>query len=178
MPLIRPDAAAALHRWREVISAALCLAAGLWLASRGGWVLTGIGAILAALAAGWGFVALRRLRFARGGGAPGVVEVIEGQVAYFGPDSGGFVALRDLVEIALVGDPASEGSAWRLTPAEGPPLIVPVAAEGAERLYDAFAQLPGIDMGRIAAAPQAGTTGRLWHSAVQPALARPGQPRA
>jgi len=168
--MIRPEAARALRRWREPAAAAALLALALWLGFRGGWVMSGVGGVLALAAASWGFVAVRRLRFAGAGGAPGVVEVVEGQIAYFGPDSGGFVALRDIVEIALVTGPAGMGRAWRIRPAEGPALHVPVAAEGAGRLYDAFAQLPGIDMGRIAAAPEVGATGLLWRHPARPAL--------
>ena len=175
--MIRPEAARALRRWREPGAAAALLGLGLWLGLRGGWVMAGVGGALALAALSWGFVALRRLRFAGAGDAPGIVEVVEGQVAYFGPDGGGFVALRDIVEIALVAGPAGAGRAWRIRPAEGPALCVPVAAEGAARLYDAFAQLPGIDMGRIAAAPEAGVTGRLWRHPARPALA-PGTTRA
>ena len=60
------------------------------------------GAALVALAAGLALTAWRRLRFAQGGEAPGVVEVDEGQIGYLGPGIGGFVALLDLVEITPV----------------------------------------------------------------------------
>lgn len=170
MALIRPAAAAALRRWREVLAAALVLAAGLWCATWGGWFWLACGLLLAALAASWGIVALRRMRFAGRGGAPGVVEVVEGQIAYFGPQTGGFLALADLVEIALVAD-AAGGRAWRLKPSAGPALLIPVAAEGAGRLHDALAQLPGIDMGRIAAAPGTAAVGRLWRHPLRGRLA-------
>ena len=174
MPLIRPEAAAALSRWREVMSAALVIGAGAWLASRGGWVLTGIGGLMTVAALCWGLVALLRLRFARGGGAPGVVEVVEGQVAYFGPDGGGFVVLEDLREIALVTSPDRRETAWRLTPTGGAPLQIPVGAAGAERLFDAFAQLPGLNLGRVSAAAGEGAAGLLWRRPSRQELPRPG----
>ena len=39
MSLIRPEARAALHRWREVMASAVLAGLGLWLIGLGGWVL-------------------------------------------------------------------------------------------------------------------------------------------
>lgn len=148
--MIRPEALAALRRWREVAGAGALLALGVWLFSLGGWILGPAGLGLAALAIGLGTIALRRMRFVRGGTAPGVVEVDEGQVGYFGPTFGGFLSLRELVEIRLI---EVQGMAhWRLKQADGQFLLIPASASGAEALFDAFAALPGIEMGRLAAA--------------------------
>jgi hypothetical protein len=148
--MIRPEVRAMLHRWREVIAAGLAGAAGLWIASLGGYVLMPFGLAVAALAGGWAMIALRRIRFLHGIGAPGVVEVDEGQVGYFGPTFGGFVALADLAELRLAEFYGAR--AWRLKTQDGQVLLIPVDAAGAERLYDAFAALPGIDMARVTAA--------------------------
>jgi len=87
--------------------------------------------------------------------APGVVEVDEGQIAYLGPAFGGFVALPDLVEIRLV---TMRGRRlWRLRQTDGQVLLIPVDATGAERLFDAFASLPGMDMAALVAALSPGT---------------------
>ncbi|WP_372840892.1 hypothetical protein [Phaeovulum sp.] len=150
MSLLRPEAMTVLMRWREVGVAAAVLAAGLWLAARGGYVFLPAGAFLALLGAGWGVIALRRLRFARPVTLPGWIEIDEGQLGYYGPGIGGFISLRDLTEIRLLvlrGVPH-----WRLKAADGQALLVPLAAKGAEQLYDAFATLPDIDMARLAAA--------------------------
>jgi len=159
--MIRPELRAVMLRWREVIAAGGLLVVGLWIAALGGWVLMPLGLCVAALALGWGVVALRRLRFLGGGGAPGVVEVIEGQVGYFGPSFGGFVALSDLSDLRLT---VFHGARqWRLQTADGQVLTIPVEAAGAEKLYDAFAALPGIDMAALAAALDQGqTTLPLW----------------
>jgi hypothetical protein len=109
---------------------------------RGGWLLGALGLVLAVAAAGWGIVAFRRMRFRGTGDAPGVVEVVEGQIGYFGPTFGGFVALSDLVELRLVDQSGSRY--WRLRTADGQALIVPLMALGAEKLFDAFAALPGL----------------------------------
>ncbi len=170
MSLLRPEVAAHLHRWREVIAAVLLGASGLWLASLGGWLLQGIGLILVAVALGWAVIAWRRLRFLRGVAAPGVVEVDEGQVGYWGPNFGGFIALADLAELRL----AEVGGTrhWRMRTHGGEVLMVPVDAAGADRLYDAFATLPGIDMAALTAALDRGVgTLPLWKRA-DPSLPR------
>ncbi|WP_343080750.1 hypothetical protein [Ostreiculturibacter nitratireducens] len=167
--MIRPEAVATLRRWREVAGSAAILAFGLWMFSLGGWILAPAGIGLVALALGLGVIALRRMRFARGGSAPGVVEVDEGQVGYFGPDFGGFLSLRELVEIRLVdlhGVPR-----WRLKQADGQVLLIPASAKGAEALFDAFAALPGIDMGRLTAALDARENAQvLWQRPARAAL--------
>ncbi|MCB2116006.1 MAG: hypothetical protein KDE00_06800 [Rhodobacteraceae bacterium] len=148
--MIRPELRVRLHRWREVIAAGMALAFGLWVAAQGGLVLTPLGLALAALALGWGVVALRRLRFQLAVGAPGIVEVDEGQVGYFGPSFGGFVSLSDLAELRLTEFHGKRQ--WRLRTLDGQVLSVPIDAAGAERLFDAFASLPGIDMAALTAA--------------------------
>lgn len=150
MSFIRPEARAALWRGREVIGAACLAGAGLWLIWLGGLVLVPLGAAIAVLAAAFGVLALRRLRFAQGGEAPGVVEFDEGQISYFGPTFGGAIALRELVELRLI--TASGRRMWRLKQQDGQALLIPVEAMGAERLFDAFAALPGMDTGALVAA--------------------------
>ena len=80
-----------------------------------------------------------------------MVEVDEGQVGYWGPSFGGFVALADLVEVRLTEFHGTRQ--WRLRTASGEVLTVPVDAAGAEKLYDAFAALPGIDMAALRVLP-------------------------
>jgi hypothetical protein len=150
MALIRDGARAALLRHREVIAAAAVAVFGLWLMALGGWILIPAGAAVVGLAAVWAISALRRQRFDRGIGAPGVVEVDEGQVGYLGPAFGGYVALGDVVELRLLR--VGGGRAWRLKQADGQALLIPVDAAGADRLFDAFAVLPGIDMQALVAA--------------------------
>jgi hypothetical protein len=159
--MIRPQVRALARRWREVIAAAILAAFGFWSMSGGGYVLLPLGIAMTSVAAGWGLIALRRVRFLRGVGAPGLVEVDEGQVGYFGPTFGGFVALADLSELRLAEHFGAR--AWRLKTADGQVLLIPVDAAGADRLYDAFAALPGIDMAALAAALDHGQpTLPLW----------------
>lgn len=150
MPLIRDEARATLHRYREVIAAGAAALVGLWLVWLGGLLLVPVGLAVLALAAVWALTALRRLRFAQNVAAPGVVEVDEGQVGYLGPDLGGYVSLSELVEIRLIR--LYGARSWRLKQADGQALLIPVAATGAEKLFDAFAVLPGLDMPALIAA--------------------------
>lgn len=150
MSLMRPEFRAGLARWSEVLWAAAMLAFGLWVAHLGGLVLIPAGLALAALGLGWGVTALRRMRFVRETGAPGVIEVDEAQIGYLGPNFGGYVSVEDLVELRLL--TLHGRRLWRLKQADGQALLVPVDATGSERLYDAFARLPGIDMGAVVAA--------------------------
>lgn len=149
-PLIRPEAAALIFKAREIIAALALATIGLWLITLGGLILTPIGAATLALAAGWGLMAFRRIRFAQGGDAPGMVEVDEAQIGYLGPTSGGFVSIVELVELRLL--TLRGRRLWRLKQADGQALLIPVDAAGADRLFDAFATLPGMDSGALVAA--------------------------
>ena len=156
MSLLRPAVRAHLLRWQEVWLAAGIGAIGLWLIWLGGLILIPAGLLLIAFAAGWGLIGWRRLAFARPIGAPGLVEWDEGQLSYFRPGSGaalgGVISLRDLAEIRLLS--LTGQLHWRLKTLDGQALLIPLAAAGAEQLFDAFATLPGIDMARLSAALQ------------------------
>ena len=176
MSFLRPEALAVLLRWREVALALAGAAFGLWVATRGGWFYAVLGAALLAFALGLALSAWRRMRFARAGDAPGVVQIDEGAIAYFGPETGGLVALSELTEIAAL--PGPGGLRWRLAQADGRQLEIPAAARGAERLFDVFAALPGARPGAFLDAverPPAGPR-RLWRRAdapAEPPLPRP-----
>ncbi len=146
--MIRAELTTALRRWREVIAGAAVVLPGLWIISFGGAFWIGLGALIAAAGVALAVNALRRLRFRRGTGAPGLVKVVEGQIAYFGPEEGGFVALGDIDELRLA--PGPHGPNWELVQPDGA-LRIPASAEGAEQLFDAFAALPGIDMQHVLA---------------------------
>jgi hypothetical protein len=150
MSFIRPEVAEALTRWREVIAAGGVVALGLWFALQLGYVLPALGLLLIVVGLGWGAVAFRRLRFHQAGEAPGIVRVTEAQVAYMGPRIGGFVGLPDLTEIRLLSYRGRR--VWKLRAATGEALHIPVEADGADALFDAFAGLPGMDMAALVAA--------------------------
>lgn len=148
--MIRAELAEALWRWRAPLAHACVALAGVWLIWLGGYLLVPLGAAVLALGAGLGVMELRRMRFAQTVNAPGVVEVDEAQVGYLGPEGGGYVSLAELVEVRLL---TMRGRRlWRLKQLDGQALLIPVEAAGAERLFDAFASLPGMASGALVAA--------------------------
>jgi hypothetical protein len=150
MSFVRPELLQAAQRWREVIAGGVTFAAGLWFVSRPGFALPTIGVILIILGLGWAALAVRRLRFRQDGDAPGIVRVTEAQIGYLGPRVGGFIGLPDLSEIRLLSYRGRR--VWKLRSAGGEALHIPVEAQGAEALFDAFAALPGMDTAALVAA--------------------------
>ena len=161
MGLIREEVIAAAHRGRELIAAGVVALAGLWLMWLGGYLLFPVGAVILAICAVWAVQTWRRLRFSQDLAAPGMVEVDEGQVGYLGPTFGGFVALPDLTEVRIL---TMQGQRlWRLKQSDGQALLIPVSAAGADRLFDAFASLPGMDSQALVAAVGGKTgDGVIW----------------
>lgn len=165
-----PEVSRAAARWREALGGAALLALALW------WWATALGPLVwLALPAGLAGAALAALGLLRGrlrlgGQGPGVVDIAEGRIAYFGPDIGGAVALEVLEEVALV--PGAGGAYWRLS-AGGEALAIPVTAAGADALIDAFARLPGFRLDRLPAGlrPAGSAPLVVWHRA------RPDAPR-
>ncbi len=157
MSFVRPEVAALLLRWREAIIGAAVVAAGGWLILQGGYLMVPFGALLLALGASWVVLAVRRQRFGQPGDAPGIVEVLEGQISYFGPTVGGSVGIPELVDIRLV--TLRGRRIWRLKQADGQAILIPVEAEGADRLFDAFSALPGMDTAALVAAVRSAGSG-------------------
>jgi hypothetical protein len=175
MSFLRPEVAALLTRWREALVAAAVAAAGLWLLAQGGVLASAFGALALAAGAALGVTALRRRRFARPPSGPGVVEIVEGQIGWYGPGIGGFVALSDLSALGLV--TVAGLRCWRLVQQDGRLLLIPVDAAGAEALFDAFAALPGLRIAPLLAALDSGADHpRLWHRTAAPALPAPRHP--
>jgi hypothetical protein len=156
MPLIRPEITQGLWRAREVNAGAALALTGLWVAGQGGYLLIPLGTFIAALGLVWAVTAWRRMRFAQVIDAPGMVEIDEGQIGYLGPGLGGYVAIPDLTELRLI---TMRGRRlWQLRQTDGQALLIPVDATGADRLYDAFASLPGMDTAALVEALTATTT--------------------
>ncbi|MFC3166868.1 MULTISPECIES: hypothetical protein [Paracoccus] len=149
--MIRPDLRAWAARRSEVLVATAILLAGLWLALRGGWFFAALGGLVLLVGLSLLIGAIRRLPFRRQVTAPGLVEVDEGAIRYYGAAVlGGEIALRDLAEIRLL---RLKGRGhWRLRSTGGEALLVPVDAAGADLLAHAFTALPGLDMGAVSAA--------------------------
>ena len=169
--MLRADLREALIRWREVIAAGVVGLAGVWLIWLGGYLLVPLGLVVLTFATIWAMQAARRVRFVQSVEAPGVVEVDEGQVGYLGPTFGGYVALPDLVELRLI---TIHGKRlWRLKQSDGQALLIPSAAAGAERLFDAFATLPGMDTAALVGALEGPGDDRVvWRRNAVPAALR------
>ncbi len=142
LSFVRPEAATALWRWREVLFGAGTVLLGLWWAATFygavawlGWVIVIGGAAL--IAAG-----IQRSRFRIPGQGPGIVQITEGQITYFGPLTGGVIALSELSRIAL--DPSGNPAHWVLSQPAQPDLFIPLTADGSDALFDIFASLPGM----------------------------------
>ncbi|WBU53863.1 hypothetical protein [Paracoccus sp. SCSIO 75233] len=151
MGLIRPELSAWIGSRREFLASLAGVLFGIWVATWGGWFFLGLGVLIAAVCAALAVGSWRRLAFRHDVAAPGVVEVIEGQISYFAARGlGGAIALRDLTEIRLLR--LNGHDHWRLKTRDGQALLIPVEAKGAEGLANAFAALPGLDMGRVSAA--------------------------
>lgn len=140
--MIRPEVAALLHRWREVLAALVLTTLALWwaLGSFGlmRWLGWGGVALGVALALG----ALQRLRFAPAGVAPGIVEIDEAEIRYLGPRGGGMVALDQIAALSL----SADAGFWLIERDSGAILAIPRAAQGSEGLFDAFSSLPGLEI--------------------------------
>ena len=104
-----------------------------------------------------------------------------GRSAILPPELGGFISLDELVEIRLL---SMRGRRmWRLKQSDGQALLIPVDAEGAQKLFDVFTSLPGMDTAELVLAlhppaPQkanltlAAETRVIWRKQSGPRLAR------
>lgn len=148
--MIRPEAKEQLMRWREVLVGAGAFFLGVWWLAGPMGLLKLPGAVVVIAGAALIWVGVQRARFRGKGQGPGSVSVDEGQINYFGPLTGGAVALREMTRITL--DPGLHPTHWRLWQDGVPELLIPVNADGAERLFDAFATLPGLRMEQLLSA--------------------------
>lgn len=149
MSFLRPEAKAVLWRWRETLGGVGVGIFGLWLILGPGLLLAvpGYGLLVAGLAFIW--VGVQRARFRHSGLGSGAVQVDEGQVAYFGPLTGGVIALRELERLSL--DRHGFPAHWKLEQPGQDAVMIPVDAAGSDALFDAFAALPGLRTERMLA---------------------------
>lgn len=145
--MIRPEAKAQLWRWREVIAGGGAVVIGLWWFLQMSVLLMLPAAALVAGGAALMWVGVQRARFRASGHGPGTVQVDEGQIVYYGPLTGGAVSINDLTRVAL--DGTQYPAHWKLSQTGTPELLIPVNADGADGLFDAFTTLPGLRMDRM-----------------------------
>lgn len=154
MSFVRPEARAALWRWREVLTGLGALVLGLWWVLGTTGLLQWVGGAVALAGAALAAAGVQRGRFRAGAGGPGVVQVDEGQIAYFGPLTGGVVALSEITALTI--DHTARPPHWVLEQPDQDDLRIPLNAEGAEALFDVFASLPGLRTERMLAAMRNG----------------------
>ena len=161
---MRPELRAALWRGREALAGGGLILLALWLGLSSFGITRWLAMALGLVGAGLVWTGVQRLRFARDEGGPGVVEIVERRVAYWGPLTGGTVDLDDLLRLDL--DPGAKPAHWVLMPRTGEPLAVPVTAAGAEALLDLFTALPGLRTEALLAAlsREGGPRVTLWAS--------------
>lgn len=153
MSFFRPEARAAVWRWRDALVGLAALGLGAYWFSRPGLLAyISYPTLLLGAALTWSGIvrAWFRMRGGDAGDGPGVVQLVEGRVSYFGPLEGGMVDLADLS--ALFYDAAGHPGHWVLQAPGQPPLHIPVTAQGAEVLFDGFQSLPGLNTAKLLAA--------------------------
>ena len=101
MSFIRPEAAAALKRWREAIIAAVILLGSLQAASSTTGLMNAFSWGTALIGAALVIEGVRRARLPDTAGGVGVVEVDERQITYLGPLGGGAVSINELSRIIV-----------------------------------------------------------------------------
>lgn len=157
--MIRPEAKAFLTRWRDVFFGLIVVALGVYVIQRTfglvelfGYAILGIGIVIT-------YAGIQRARFRRKHMGVGVVHVIEGQITYFGPTSGGTVALSNLSAIFLDFDTPEKS--WILCQPTEPDLVIPVSAKGAHGLFDIFTSLPMFPIDKMLSHLNQTGTGRI-----------------
>ncbi|MEM7614492.1 MAG: hypothetical protein AAF245_05570 [Pseudomonadota bacterium] len=167
MSFVRPEVLEAFQRHRTQIFGGTALGFGLLLIWRG-LVLpapfyTILGGGITALTVVLWIAHRQRAAFHQEVSQPGIVQIDEAQIRYFTPETGavtqGGVVDRDaLTRVDLVS--GGDGRArWALYHSDGPPISIPLAAEGADQLLDILMQLDGVEVGAALSALNRGRPG-------------------
>lgn len=140
---LRPEVRALLWRWRDLLGALAVVALGLWWGLRGSGIVQWLGYLLIAGGGIWAIAGVQRGRFHQDGHGPGVVQITERRLSYFGPLDGGVMDVGDVIRLEFDPDgyPAPH---WVLHAGAGQRLAIPVNAAGADDLFDVFGALPGM----------------------------------
>lgn len=157
MSFIRPEARAAIWRWRDVLAGAPVLALGLYWAFGTGGILSWIGYAVSTFGVVMMFTGLQRGRFLRSEGprSTGVIELDERQLTYYGVGAGVIVPLGAVARIEIETNdrgPINDDAFWRFTLADLSVSRIPSSAVGSEKLFDALAAFPGADYEKVIAA--------------------------
>lgn len=149
MSFVRTEALNMIQRWRETLTGAVIAGIGFWWIAGAGGILFWLGLVLVPTGLSLVGLGIQRARLRTGSVGPGIVQIDEGRVIYFGPLTGGGADLATLTRVEI--DPTGRPVHWVLHPAGETPLFIPVNATGAEHLLDAFAMLPRFHTARAVA---------------------------
>jgi len=185
MSFFRPEAVKPLLRWSETaFYGAATFFGALWLYNAVSDPLWRWGLIAAVALFGAGMIraAILSALAAHDDEGPGIVQIDERRIAYFGPEAGGIASINEIHSIDIA---APDPSVWIYEArwilrgeGEEAALSIPATAKGAEGLADAFSALPGFEPARAIAAlhAQEGARSTIWRrpgAVVDLALARP-----
>ncbi len=185
MSFVRPEIARAALRWGETaIYAAVSLVVLWWLSGAASDVFWRIVLMVAAGFVGFWLTRAAYLtaRASADRDGPGMVLIDERRITYLGPELGGLVSINALEAIEIwAPDPPYADSAprWILRHQDADEgLMIPINAEGASGLIDAFAALPGFEPDKAIAAlgGAGGSVATVWRRAPPPGLAIPLRP--
>ncbi|MBL4807518.1 MAG: hypothetical protein JKY31_09545 [Rhodobacteraceae bacterium] len=155
MEFLRPEAVKTLKRWQETIVFAILLLATLrvlWLAYVwSSWTMGLLGLALTAAVGSLLYIALLRMQLRGDGMGVGLVEIDERNITYLAPHLGGVVSIDSLRKID-VSPTRNGGCNWVLYSFDGPPVMIPFTAKGADALIEAFSALRGMGVDRISRA--------------------------
>lgn len=150
MSFVRPEAKTMLWRIGEPTLYAVLAGFGIWkgieLLALGAWsglVPLVLGTLAALALAGATLRAWVDWRTKRDG--PGTVTVREGQIAYFGPESGAILSVDALVSVEIVVRAGTGRRDWVLKDEIGQMATIPASADGATALMDRLSSLPGFE---------------------------------
>lgn len=169
MSFIRPSLRRWFSRWGEALAGGALALGGIWLFLRGlarlNWLAETLGIALILLGAAVGWTAWRKARFSGHRQGTGLVEITERQIRYLSPYGGGFVDIAAMTRLD-VRQGLDDNPEWVIRQSDGPALHIPHDATGAERLYDAFILLEGMDEAALVRAANAGSgqRGVIWRA--------------
>ncbi len=159
--MIRPEASDFLKRWGEVGIATAVTLAALWIVGLPNfslnWLSVLLGAPLGVAGVVWVRVAVRRA-LSKTGEGQGKLFVEERRVLHVGSLANVQVNLDDATRIELFA--RGEVATLMVHTDDGPPVALPLGAEGADALFDALTGLPGMRMDALHARLAKARTGK------------------
>jgi len=152
---LRPEVVTQMRRYAEALIGLALLLIGALFFWRG-WIRFDLlaeilGLVVVILGAALLYVGYRRAQFMQGAEGTGLVELREQQIVYMTALGGGTMDVAAINRLELR-QSQSLGRVWVLKQSGGPSLMIPVDAQGAAALFDAFQALPGLSAEMLVAA--------------------------